>query len=289
MSDIYDIIESGRESRDAEEQDRLYDKYKKIFIMADTIFFSIFIISGVITLIKFIFITKYAFFEFFNTPYFIIMIISGLGFIITPYYIKFMALKGEELKDQLRINKFKSNFIKTFNKVKEFDLTEISREYKIKEDTLRKIFEELLTKGTIKGELVGNTFKVAEGFKIQPLEEQNKERFINQVAEYVKPYRWINIGKLARYFKVPVEFALEEVRKQLNEHKITGFLDGENLVRELSMIAVDFTDLPECPYCNNKVLPHSRYCSTCGKKIDFDVINFEEEEKENKEEDEDPS
>ncbi|MCP4760596.1 MAG: hypothetical protein GY870_02370 [archaeon] len=103
---------------------------------------------------------------------------------------------------------------------------------------------------------------------------------MENIVEYVKPYRWLSIAKTAKHFEISIGIAQNEINKLIREKKIIGFLDGDNLVRELSVISVDFTDLPECLFCNNKVLSHSKYCSTCGKELNYDNIISEQENSE---------
>jgi len=259
------------EDRSEKDFERKYNRYKLIFTIIETVSFVMFLVSSIIAILDFIFTTKYEFFELFKTPQFIIMVTSGLVFLFTPKFIKYIAIKGRELIKKIRMEDFKLNFVKNFRDIKEFDLNEISRKFKIELNDLKEIFGQLMADGVIKGDFEGDKFILDEGFQIQTIEEANINKFKESIVEYVKPYRWLNIPKTAKYFQIPESVALQEIQKLIKEKKIVGFLDGENLVRELSLISADMTDFPECPFCENKVLPHSKFCSTCGKQIDFDI------------------
>jgi hypothetical protein len=261
---------------DEKKQLKMFQDYKKYFTLIEGISFLFFIIFGIITLIDFIFYDKYEIFEFFQTAPFIITVISGTILLSTPSVFKFYILKGQKLLKEIRIRNFKDNFSKNFKNAKEIDLDEISKKYKIDMEELKKIFEDLLKEGVIKGEMYGNSFVLALNFVISSPDQLNIQKFKQNIEEYVKPYRWLNIPKTAKYFKLPVEVVREEILNLIHDKKILGFLDGDNLVRELSIISTDLSDLPECPFCDNKVLGHSKYCSTCGKQIDFDKIMDED-------------
>jgi len=209
----------------------------------------------------------------FKTPQFITMLVSGIGFLSAPNLTKYLAIKGQELIKSLKINDFKLNFVKNFRGTKIFDLNEISIQFKIDKKTLKEIFTELMADGMIKGVFTSEKFILDDDFEIETLEERNLKKFKATIIEYVKPYRWLNIPKLAKYFNIPEPIARDEIHNLIRQKKIVGFLDGDNLIRELSLISIDLSDYPECPYCNNKVIPHSKFCSICGKQIDYDIIS----------------
>lgn len=273
IPEIFDLLE--RED-DEKKQLKLFQDYKKLFTLIELVSFIIFIIFGVITLFDFIFFDKYDIFEYFKTAPFIITVISSVILISTPSVLKNYILKGQKLIKEIQIRNFKENFSKNFKSLKEFDLEAISKKYKIELDDLRTIFEDLLKEGIIKGEMIDNTFILADNFTICNPEQVNIQKFRKNIEEYVKPYRWLNIPKTAKYFRISEDIVRDEILKLIHEKKIVGFLDGDNLVRELSIISTDLSDLPECPFCDNKVLEHSKYCSTCGKQIDFDKITNNE-------------
>ena len=269
ITETFDLIDSTQNN---DQQLKDFRKYKLYFTIIESISFLAFLICGIITLIDFAFIDKYEMIEFFKTPNFIIMIISFIIFLITPKFIKFLGLKGQKIILDLKIQSFKDKFTKQYKDYEKFDLAEIGKENGITSEQMKKIFEDFLSIGLIKGELVGNSFVLAENFQIRSIEEANFKKFKENIVEYIKPYRWLSIPKTAKYFHVPYRLALGEIERLIGERKLLGFLDGENLVRELSILSLELSDLPECPVCDNKVLSSSKYCSTCGKQINFDRI-----------------
>lgn len=276
MSRIPEIFDLLEREEDDKKQLKMFQDYKKLFTVIELASFFIFIIFGVITLIDFIFFDKYDIFEYFKTAPFIITVISAITLIATPSVLKNYIIKGQKLVKEIKIKNFKDNFQKNFKNTKEFDLESISKKYKIELGDLKSIFEDLLKEGIIKGEMFDNTFILSDNFVICNPEEINTQKFKNNIEEYVKPYRWLNIPKTAKYFRISEDLVRKEIMNLIQEKKIIGFLDGDNLVRELSIISTDLSDLPECPFCDSKVLEHSKYCSSCGKQIDFDKITDEE-------------
>lgn len=263
---------------DSERDFQSYKRLKLIFILVESISFLILIISGVITLIDLIFYEKYFIFELFKTVSFNTMVISAIIFFFGPFILKFIILSGEKFVQEIRLSKFKSDFVEKMKDVREFDLEKISKDYDVTIETIRKLFEEYVKTGILRGKLEGNVFVLDTDFEIKPLYEKNLEIFEKSIVDYVKPFRWLNIPKTAKNFDIKEADAAAIMSRLVKDGKIKGFIDGNNLIREMGLISVDLSDLPECPHCDSKVLSNSKYCSNCGKKIDFDKIlndNFE--------------
>jgi hypothetical protein len=183
---------------------REFSKYKTYYTVIELSAFLLLVIFGIISLVNFFSYPVYEIFEFFQTPSFIITIISAIIFLVAPSFIKILATKGAELMSEMRIRSFKSDFFKNFKEFTEFDFEEISQNYKIKITSLQKIFEDFLAKGFLKGELLGSKFYLAPNFKLVSFEEGSIQIFQENIIDYVKPYRWLNIPKTAKYFHISI-------------------------------------------------------------------------------------
>lgn len=269
IPDIFDLIDPEKSEK---EQLKQFSRYRKQFILLEAVSFIAFLSAGIITLIDFIFVEKFEIFEFFQTPQFYLTVISGIIFFIGPSLLKWLYLRGRDLISEIRIDAFKNNFVRMYRGYSEFDLKELSEKHNIDYDDMKDIFEDLIADGVIKGNLRGQHFELNPNFQIRSVEEANVEKFKENIIDYIKPYRWLSVTKTAKYFGVPEEIARSYIVKLLEDGAVKGFLDGDSLVRELSVISADLSDLPECPYCDSKVLAHSRYCSNCGKEINFDDL-----------------
>ena len=242
-------------------------RYKLIFTVVESCVFVIFIVSAIFSIIDFVFYDKYQIFEFFNTLSFRIALIFGILFIILPQISSYIIKLSEEVINNYKKSKFKSEFISETKGKTEVNVLELSKKYELNTLTIKKELEKFISEGILKGELKEDTFMIDKKFGVMDVQERRMKFMKENLKKFISPYKWIVINDISKKFKVPKYIVKEYLEKEILEGKINGFIDGDALIRELSALKYNKKDVFECPYCNGDNLIGSKYCATCGREL----------------------
>lgn len=236
-------------------------------LFLEALAFGIFLVSAILTIVELLTLDWYYIVDFLVSPLFLTTLITGIIFLILPALSVYFRFHLERVDKRVREKRFAANLLKMLRRSPRLNILNACAKYDVAEPVVRQEIERRVEKGELAGEIRKGVFVLKPGFEIMSKRERRVHSLRANLTKYIQPYRSVGLDKIAKAFKVPLSVVEHVVKEALREHKIRGFLDEYTLYREISSIALDFTDLPECPYCDNKVLDNAIYCSTCGRKI----------------------
>ncbi len=259
------------------------DKKRQLLIAGETATFIGFLVGFILCLLALTQYTWYDIVDFVTLPEFAVMLVFLAIFLTLPVIARLAVYQVNRVEANVRKEQLTQAILDQLREKRQVDIDLLAAQFQVNESDVETILDRMVEAGDIRGTLSAGTFTLQAGFEVLDERTRRLQAMKKGFLAFIQPYRFISLKKIAINFKVPVKDAEDFARELITTHKIRGFLDGEStLVREISSIALDFTDLPECPFCNQKILENARFCSTCGKPIkeeprpgDLDADDFE--------------
>ncbi len=245
------------------------DKKRLLLIAGETASFIGFLVGFILCLLALTRYTWYNIVDFITLPEFAVMIVFLVIFLTLPVIARIAVYQIKKVEIKVRMEQLSQEILAQLREKRQIDVDLLAARFQVNESDVESQLDHLVETGDIRGTYSGGTFTLQAGFEVLDERTRRLQMMKKNFLTFVQPYRFISLKKIAANFKVSIKDVEDYARELITSSKIRGFIDGEsaNLVREISSIALDFTDLPECPYCDNKVLENARYCSTCGKPI----------------------
>ncbi len=245
------------------------DKKRMLLIAGETASFIGFLVGFILCLLALTQYTWYNIIDFIALPEFALMLVFLVIFLALPVIARIAVYQINRVEATVRKEQITQEILTQLREKRQVDVDLLAARFQMSETDVESTLDHLVETGDIRGTLSAGTFTLQSGFEVLDERTRRLQAMKKGFLAFIQPYRFISLKKIAANFKVPVKDAEDYARELITTSKIRGFIDGEsaNLVREISSIALDFTDLPECPYCDNKVLENARFCSTCGKPI----------------------
>ncbi len=245
------------------------DKKRMLLIAGETASFIGFLVGFVLCLLALTQYTWYNIVDFVTLPEFAVMAVFLVIFLALPVIARLAVYQVNKVEIKVRMEQLLQEILEQLREKRQIDIDHLAARFQVNESDVESTLDHLVESGDLRGTISAGTFTLQAGFEVLEERTRRLQAMKKNFLAFVQPYRFISLKKIAANFKVPVKDAEDYARELIVTNKIRGFIDGEsaNLVREISSIALDFTDLPECPYCDNKVLENARFCSTCGKLI----------------------
>ncbi len=245
------------------------DKKRMLLIVGETAFFIGFLVGFILCLLALTQYTWYNIVDFVTLPEFAVMTVFLILFLALPVIARIAVYQINRVESKVRMEQLSQEILAQLREKRQIDIDLLAARFQVNESDVESTLDHFVESGDIRGTLSAGTFTLKAGFEVLDERTRRMQVMKKNFLTFIQPYRFISLKKIAANFKVPLKDAEEYARELISTSKIRGFIDGEsaNLVREISSIALDFTDLPECPYCDNKVLENARFCSTCGKPI----------------------
>ncbi len=249
-----------------------------LFIGAEIASFFIFFIFLVITIITGLQYEIYDIVDFLATPQFLTTLVSGLIFLLLPFITVYLQRQIENVDKVIREKRFEKEILSLFQRKTQLNIINTCAKYDLEEPFVRRVLEKKLEQGELAGKIQKGTFYLKEDFEVLPEKERRVRVLERNLLKFIQPYKFVTIAKIGKNFKVPIPVVEEVAKRLIQEHKIHGFIDGDILVRDASALALDLANLPQCPFCEARVLENSVYCSACGKHIEdqLDIVDEEE-------------
>ena len=240
---------------------------RALLIAGETVSFIGFLVGFILCLIALTQLTWYNIVDFITLPEFIVMVTFLAIFLLLPVIARIAVYQINRVEFAVRKEQLTQEILNQLRGNRRADVDFLTAQFQLTEADVETTLDRLIESGDIRGTLAGGIFTLKEGFEVLDERTRRLEAMKKGFMAFIQPYRFISLQKIADNFKVPVSDIEKNAHELIASKEIRGFIDGGNLVREISSIALDFTDLPTCPYCDNRILENSLYCSTCGQPI----------------------
>ncbi len=243
------------------------NKYKVIFTAIESCIFVVFLMFSIFSIIDFIFYDKYRIFDFFNTLSFRIAIVAFILFILMPQITPYLITLSEKVIEKYKQSRFRSEFISATKGKSEINIMELSQQYDLSTIRLKKELKNFIAEGMIKGELKEEVFIIDEKFGVMDVHERRMKFMKENLKKFLSAYSIISLNDISKRFKVPKVIVKEFIEKSIANDDIKAFIEGENLIRELSVLKYNKKNVFQCPHCEGECLIGSKFCSSCGKEL----------------------
>jgi hypothetical protein len=196
-----------------------------------------------------------------------VTVIFLVPFLLWPTIARIAVYQVNRVEFGVRKEQLTQEILNQLRANRRADVDFMAAQFQLTEADVEAALDHLMESGDIRGTLAGGIFTLQADFEVMDERTRRLEAMKKGFMAFIQPYRFVSLKKIADNFKVPVSDIESQAQALIANKTIRGFIDGGNLVREIASIALDFTDLPTCPYCDNRILENSIFCSTCGKEI----------------------
>ena len=197
--------------------------------------------------------------------------------IFAPSILAYASAQSAKFINKFLEEKFRTQFFVSEGNKPAYNLLDLSIRYKVPEARIKEIMESFVSEGLLKGRFEGSEdseeFVVDRDFEVKSIDEKRKEIFEAEILDYLKPYKVISLQKIAHSFKLDVFYVEKQIQEKIRDKKIIGFIDNDNLFRDLGALMREFSEMDSCKSCYNKILKGSDFCSFCGKPTSNDSIS----------------
>ncbi len=202
----------------------------------------------------------------------LLIVISVLLILAAPYLVSFALAQSKKGFSLYFQRKLKEDLLDIARDQREIDLDFLVSDYHLDMQEIESILEDFVVDGLLKGKIVREgsavRFRIPETFEIKDPQAQKIEKFVKNIESYVHAYNRIPIPKIAASFDLDREVVEDFLRDLIENRKIIGYIDGNILIREMAPNIRAFSDLIQCPHCNDENLAASKFCAFCGEKIE---------------------
>ncbi|GAB4305089.1 MAG: hypothetical protein Kow0069_00370 [Promethearchaeota archaeon] len=242
---------------------------RRLLVAAEVTTFFLFFLSFVFVLLDLVLTPSLDLFETWNGAAFTTMVLAGATFLVLPHAATYLRSRVEWVDQRVAEKRLERSLLATLKRERRVKLQVACAEHGLEETVGRALVERLVERGDLAGEIRdGGTFVLKDGFEVLPERERRVNNLRRNLRKFVTPYKYVELSKVAKAFKLPTSVVEEIVKEKLRARELRGFLDGGVLVRDTGDLALDLSDLPRCPNCHNVNLDDANFCSTCGASLE---------------------
>ena len=209
--------------------------------------------------------------------YFLILTISSVLLLITPYFIKKLFVWVDEQAKVVNVNEMKKNFLAYAVEKTQIVVDELAQEYSVSKEQVKDYLLELMEVGILKGELRGTStgvevFTIDPNFVVTSPREHKIRFFETEIEDFLYPYERVSLTKLSKYFSLSKEMVEKLLRQKLQSHEIEGYVEENTFYRDwpdfVKEMARHYKKRQiKCPECSNLTEKNRPFCHWCGKRI----------------------
>ncbi|MHA1149080.1 MAG: PCI domain-containing protein [Promethearchaeota archaeon] len=226
----------------------LNDKYNQFISIAEAILLILLICFSVVTIFELFSYEFYYQADIFKLWSLRLSIIFFILFLFLPYILSLSKNISEKAITQYNKRKFKKSFSEDIEKMEEVNILHLSNKYNVNLIYIKNFLRDQITQGNLKGDLIGDVFKIKAKMKILDTKEKNVVNFNQNIKRFIAPHSIIKFRDISRHFKLPKNFIKQKIIQLIDKGELTGFIQGSNLVRSAFSI-----DEIECPYCGKEI------------------------------------